>query len=87
MSKKGKEKVIGEFRIHEKDTGSADVQIALLTERVKDITEHLKEYKKDHHGRRGLLVIVAQRRKLLDYLKKRDVGRYQAIVKKLGLRR
>lgn len=87
MSEKGKEEVVGEFRIHEKDTGSADVQIALLTERIKDIAKHLKVYKKDNHGRRGLLMIVGHRRKLLDYLKKRDIGRYQAIVKKLGLRR
>ena len=87
MSKKGKEKVVSEFRIHEKDTGSADVQVALLTERIKDITKHLKVYKKDNHGRRGLLMIVGHRRKLLDYLKKKDIGRYQAIVKKLGLRR
>lgn len=87
MSKKEKEKVISEFRVHEKDTGSADVQVALLTERINGLTKHLKAYKKDHHGRRGLLMIVEQRRKLLDYLKKRDAGRYQAIVEKLGLRR
>lgn len=87
MSKKGKEKVISEFRIHEKDTGSADVQIALLTERIKDIAKHLEVYKKDNHGRRGLLMIVGHRRKLLDYLKRKDTSQYKAIVKKLGLRR
>ncbi|MBT9131531.1 MAG: 30S ribosomal protein S15 [Syntrophomonadaceae bacterium] len=87
MSKKGKEEIISNFRVHEKDTGSAEVQIALLTERINGLTTYTKVHKKDHHGKRGLLMIVGQRRKLLDYLKKEDVGRYQTIVKKLGLRR
>lgn len=69
------------------DTGSPEVQVALLTARINDLQGHFKEHKKDHHSRRGLLKMVNQRRKLLDYLKKKDLGRYQALIKKLGLRR
>ncbi len=87
MNKKEKEKIISKFRIHEKDTGSADVQIALLTERIKNITKHLETHKKDYHSRRGLLMIVECRRRLLDYLRRRDASRYQTIVEKLKLRR
>jgi small subunit ribosomal protein S15 len=82
-----KEKTIEGFRLHEKDTGSADVQIALLTERINHLTGHLQNNKKDHHSRRGLLMMVAQRRRLLDYVHKHDVVRYQDLLKKLGLRR
>lgn len=82
-----KAKTIDGFRLHEKDTGSADVQIALLTERINQLTEHLQSNKKDHSSRRGLLMMVGQRRKLLDYLHNTDVTRYQSITKKLKLRR
>jgi small subunit ribosomal protein S15 len=82
-----KSKMIESVRIHEKDTGSADVQIALLTERINSLTEHLQKNKKDHSSRRGLLIMVSQRRRLLDYLHKTDTGRYQAITKKLKLRK
>jgi small subunit ribosomal protein S15 len=82
-----KVKTIDGFRLHERDTGSADVQIALLTERINQLTEHLQSNKKDHSSRRGLLMMVGQRRKLLDYLHNTDVSRYQSITKKLKLRR
>ena len=82
-----KVKTIDGFRLHERDTGSADVQIALLTERINQLTEHLQSNKKDHSSRRGLLMMVGQRRKLLDYLHTTDVSRYQTITKKLKLRR
>ena len=82
-----KVKTIDGFRLHERDTGSADVQIALLTERINQLTEHLQTNKKDHSSRRGLLMMVGQRRKLLDYLHNTDVSRYQSITKKLKLRR
>ena len=81
-----KEKNIKEFRLHEKDTGSADVQIALLTQRINQLTEHLQKYKKDFSSRRGLLMMVGQRRRLLDYLHKTDVSRYQSLTKRLKLR-
>lgn len=82
-----KEAIIKEFRRHEKDCGSSDVQIALLTERINNITEHLKKHRKDFHTRRGLLMLVGQRRRLLNYLKERDIERYRQIVDKLGLRK
>ena len=82
-----KSKVIEEFRIHEHDTGSADVQIALLTQRINQLTEHLQKNLKDHSSRRGLLKMVSQRRRLLDYLNDRDTPRYQALTKRLKLRR
>ncbi|MGB0581469.1 MAG: 30S ribosomal protein S15 [Limisphaerales bacterium] len=82
-----KSKLVEEFRVHEKDTGSADVQIAILTERINEITDHLKEHKKDHSSRRGLLKMVGQRRRLLDYLHDTDRSRYKSITKKLNLRR
>ena len=82
-----KVKTISGFRLHERDTGSADVQIALLTERINSLTEHLQKNKKDHSSRRGLLMMVGQRRKLLDYLHNTDVARYQTVTKKLKLRR
>ena len=80
-------KTVEDFRLHERDTGSADVQIALLTERINHLTEHLQKNKKDHGSRRGLLMMVGQRRRLLDYLHNTDAQRYQAITKKLKLRK
>jgi small subunit ribosomal protein S15 len=82
-----KVKVMEGVRLHEKDTGSADVQIALLTNRINALTEHLQKNKKDHSSRRGLLMMVGQRRRLLDYLHGKDAPRYQAITKKLKLRK
>jgi small subunit ribosomal protein S15 len=82
-----KTKTIQDFRVHERDTGSADVQIALLTQRINELTEHLQKNKKDHSSRRGLLKMVSQRRRLLDYLHNTDAPRYQAITKKLKLRK
>lgn len=82
-----KAKTIEKHRLHEKDTGSADVQIALLTERINSLTDHLQQFKKDHASRRGLLMMVGQRRRLLDYLHQKDVARYQSVTKKLKLRK
>lgn len=82
-----KEEIIKSYQVHETDTGSPEVQIAILTERINYLNEHLKKNKKDHHSRRGLLKMVGQRRALLDYLKKKDFDRYRNIVTKLGLRR
>jgi small subunit ribosomal protein S15 len=81
-----KTKTIDSFKLHERDTGSADVQIALLTQRINHLTEHLQKNTKDHSSRRGLLMMVGQRRRLLDYLHNTDINRYQAITKKLKLR-
>jgi small subunit ribosomal protein S15 len=78
---------IGEHRLHDTDTGSPEVQVALLTGRINHLTEHLKNHKKDHHGRRGLLMLVGRRRRLLDYVKENDVERYRALIARLGLRR
>jgi small subunit ribosomal protein S15 len=78
---------IKEFRLHEQDTGSADVQIALLTQRINELTEHLQKYQKDFSSRRGLLIMVGKRRRLLDYLHKTDLSRYQTVTKKLKLRK
>lgn len=82
-----KQDIIGKYKTHDGDTGSPEVQIALLSERIKDLTEHFKVHKKDHHSRRGLLMLVGQRRKLLDYLKSNDKARYEKIIERLGLRR
>jgi len=82
-----KQKLIETHKRNDKDTGSPEVQIALLSERINYLTEHFKTHKKDHHSRRGLLKIVSQRRKLLDYVKRKDAERYQAIIEKLGLRK
>ena len=87
MLKAEKEAIIKEYATHEGDTGSPEVQIALLTKRINDLTEHLKVHKKDHHSRRGLLKMVGQRRGLLAYLKKTDIERYRALIEKLGLRK
>ena len=80
-------KTIGKHRLHESDTGSPEVQIALLTDRIDHLTEHLKVHKKDHHSRRGLLMLVGRRRRMLDYVRKNDVERYREIISALGLRR
>jgi small subunit ribosomal protein S15 len=82
-----KSKTISDFRIHEKDTGSASVQVALLTQRINQLTEHLQKNLKDHSSRRGLLMMVGQRRRLLDYLQTADTERYQAVTRKLKLRK
>ena len=82
-----KQKIIAEHAREEGDTGSSEVQIALLTHRITHLTEHLKTHKQDHHSRRGLLLLVGQRRRLLNYLRKSDIGRYRALIEKLGLRR
>ncbi len=79
--------LVDEFGTHATDTGSPEVQIALLTERINHLTEHLKVHKKDHHSRRGLLIMVGRRRRQLDYLKNQDVERYRSLIAKLGLRR
>ena len=82
-----KKDVISNFKTHEADTGSAEVQIALLSERISYLTEHFKAHAKDHHSRRGLLKLVGQRRRLLNYLKNKNVERYRSVVERLGLRR
>jgi small subunit ribosomal protein S15 len=82
-----KQETINEFKTHENDTGSPEVQIALLSERITYLTDHFRTHQKDHHSRRGLLKIVGQRRRLLDYLKSKDVERYRVIIDKLGIRR
>ena len=82
-----KTSVIENNRLHETDTGSPEVQIAILTKRINDLTEHLKSHQKDHHSRRGLLKMVGHRRNLLNYLKKKDVERYRACIEKLGIRK
>jgi small subunit ribosomal protein S15 len=87
IPKEEKEAVIEKFSSHEGDTGSPEVQIALLTERINGLTEHLKTHKKDHHSRRGLLKMVGKRRRLLTYLQGKEVDRYRSIVKELGLRK
>lgn len=87
LVQKEKQKIIEKFRTHEKDTGSSEVQIAILTEEINQLTEHLKKHPKDNHSRRGLLGQVAQRRKFLDYLKETNTRRYNNMVKKLGLKR
>ena len=82
-----KKSIIAEFGTKPGDTGSPEVQIALLTRRINDLTDHLKSHKHDHHSRRGLLLLVGQRRRLLDYLTKTDINRYRAIIERLGIRR
>jgi small subunit ribosomal protein S15 len=86
LEKDVKAQIIGDYKRGESDTGSAEVQIALLTQRIRDLTEHLKVHQKDHHTRRGLLKLVGQRRRLLNYLKKTDIERYREVVAKLGIR-
>ncbi|MBN2316536.1 MAG: 30S ribosomal protein S15 [Sedimentisphaerales bacterium] len=87
LTKQEKEKIIGDFEVHEGDTGSPEVQIALLTKRINDLTEHLKTHRKDHASRRGLLKMVGTRSALLKYVNKTDTKRYQTIISRLGLRK
>ena len=82
-----KKTLIQQYRVHDGDTGSPEVQIALLTERVNSLTEHFKQHTKDHHSRRGLLMLIGKRRGLIEYLRKKDAERYRAIIEKLGIRR
>lgn len=85
--KETKERIVGDYKTHGSDTGSSQVQIALLTQRINELTEHFKVHKKDNHSRRGLLKMVSRRRKLLDYLKRKNINEYHTIIEKLGLRR
>jgi small subunit ribosomal protein S15 len=87
LAKETKEKIVTDYRTHEADTGSPQVQVALLSQRINELTEHFKIHKKDNHSRRGLLKMVSQRRSLLDYLKRKDIERYHEVVTRLGLRR
>lgn len=87
MSKERKTEIISEFKVHENDTGSPEVQIAILTDEINTLNEHLRTHKKDHHSRRGLLKMVGKRRNLLNYLRNSDVTRYREVIQKLGLRR
>jgi small subunit ribosomal protein S15 len=82
-----KQEIIEKYKTHDKDTGSPEVQVALLSERINHLTEHFKAHAKDFHSRRGLLKLVGQRRRLLDYLKKKDLSRYRGLIKELGIRR
>jgi small subunit ribosomal protein S15 len=82
-----KQELVQKYKRHDKDTGSPEVQVALLSERIAYLTEHFKTHKKDHHSRRGLLKLVGQRRRLLDYLKATDAGRYKALIEQLGIRK
>ena len=82
-----KQEIVGRFGKSAQDTGSTEVQVALLTERINQLTEHLREHRKDHHSRRGLLMLVGQRRRLLNYLQRRDLDRYRGLIRELGLRR
>jgi len=87
LSETRKNEIIEQFRTHDADTGSPDVQIAILTERIVNLTEHLKTHKKDHHSRRGLLMMVGKRRRLLTYVKSKDPARYRTIISQLGIRK
>lgn len=87
LSKEEKQKIIEEYKVHENDTGSSEVQLAILTQEINDLTEHLKAHKKDFHSRRGLLKKVGRRRRFLEYLKTKDTERYKKLIKKLGLRK
>jgi small subunit ribosomal protein S15 len=87
LQKDQKTELIGSYQTHQTDTGSPEVQVALLSERISYLTEHFKIHAKDHHSRRGLLKLVGQRRRLLDYLKAKDTGRYSGLIKRLGLRK
>lgn len=84
---KEKSKIIGKYKVHETDTGSSSVQVAVITEEIERLTGHLKEHRKDNHSRRGLLKMVAKRKKLLDYMMREEKERYNAVIKKLGLRK
>lgn len=86
LAKEKKQELIEKFKIHEDDSGSPEVQVALLTQRINQLLEHLKEYTKDHHGRRGLVILVGKRKRLLNYLERKDFKRYSALVESLGLK-
>ena len=86
-AKELKEQIVGDYKTHESDSGSSQVQVALLTQRINELTEHFKKHNKDNHSRRGLLKMVSRRRKLLDYLKRRNINEYHTIIERLGLRR
>ena len=87
LTKEKKTALIGDYKTHDKDTGSPEVQVAILTERINYLTDHFKSHAKDHHSRRGLLKLVGQRRRLLEYLKSKDAERYAEIIKRLGIRK
>lgn len=87
IARQGKSGIVEEHRRHEGDTGSSEVQVAILTDRINGLSEHFKKHKKDHHSRRGLLIMVSKRRRLLDYLRRTDNDRYRALIGRLGLRR
>lgn len=87
MDAQEKQQIIEEHRVHESDTGSPEVQVAILTRRINELTEHFKTHQKDHHSRRGLLKLVGRRRRLLDYMKRKDLARYQTTIERLGIRK
>lgn len=87
LAKEAKSEIVGEFKLHTSDTGSPEVQVALLTRRINELTEHFKTHAKDNHSRRGLLKLVSQRRSLLDYLRRKDADRYREVINRLGLRK
>ena len=87
LSTEKKAEILKEYGLHETDTGSPEAQVALLTSRINNLTEHLKDHKHDHHSRRGLLLMVGDRRRMLDYLKRVDINRYRSLIERLGLRR
>ncbi len=87
LLKEDKKKIIDEFKVHDSDTGSPEVQVAILTNKINKLNEHLKSNKKDHHSRRGLVIMVGKRKKLLEYLNNNDAGRYRKLIKELGLRK
>ncbi|MBN1948633.1 MAG: 30S ribosomal protein S15 [Candidatus Cloacimonetes bacterium] len=87
LNQEAKTAIMREFKLHDSDTGSPEVQVALLSERIKEITEHLKIHKKDFHSRRGLLMLIGKRRRLLDYLQRKDIDRYRKLINSLGLRK
>ncbi|HTQ79945.1 MAG TPA: 30S ribosomal protein S15 [Thermoanaerobaculia bacterium] len=87
QTKEVKERIVNDFRVHERDSGSPEVQVALLTNRITELTEHFKTHTKDHHSRRGLLKLVGRRRRLLDYLKGQDLERYRTTIERLGIRK
>jgi small subunit ribosomal protein S15 len=87
LAKETRQAIIGDHATHEGDTGSPEVQVAILSRRITDLTEHLKAHKADHHSRRGLLILVGRRKRLLGYLKAKDIARYRALIERLGLRR
>ena len=87
LDQETKNKIMGEYATKDGDTGSPEVQVAMLTKRIADLTEHLKQHKHDHHSRRGLLLLVGQRRRLLNYVQKKDIARYRTLIERLGLRR